>query len=129
MANPKLKSAMKEIEEVLKKHDIAGLVLVATPSDMEYLYAFQPSWSCARLKGNQLEIRAKREQYLTEQHFSETVAATTGMFLSFGTACASAIGDFEAISSAIAAQLGPGVQLDHFTRQEPQPPDQEKPNS
>lgn len=124
MSNPTLKAAMKEIDAVLKKHDLAGFVLISTPSDMEYMYAFQPTWSCARLDGNRLEIRAKREQYLTEKDYADTIAATTGIFMSFGTACARAIGDFEQITAAIAQQVGPRASISHFTRSEnPEPPE------
>lgn len=49
--SPKLRQAMEEIKDVLKKHDIAGLVMLHTPPrHSEYLMHIVPSYSCAKFE-------------------------------------------------------------------------------
>jgi len=43
--NPVLEQAAKEIAEILKKHDIAGVVQLFTPGFNKYAMNLQPSWS------------------------------------------------------------------------------------
>lgn len=43
--NPVLEQAAKEIAEVLRKHDIAGVVQLFTPGFNKYAMNLQPSWS------------------------------------------------------------------------------------
>ena len=57
--SPKLKMAMEEIKAVLKKHDIAGFVLIHTPGFVEYLNHINPSYSCAFVQGEQLRVKLK----------------------------------------------------------------------
>jgi hypothetical protein len=45
--SPKLKIAMDEIKQVLKKHDIAAFLVLHTPGFAEYLNHVNPSYSCA----------------------------------------------------------------------------------
>lgn len=44
--SPKLKKAMREIETILKAHDIAGSVVLHTPGYSEYLLHVFASYSC-----------------------------------------------------------------------------------
>lgn len=43
----RLKIARTEIEAVLKKHDLAGVVVLHTPGMSEFFYDIRPSYSCA----------------------------------------------------------------------------------
>lgn len=43
----RLKVARTEIEAVLKKHDLAGVVVLHTPGMSEFFYDVRPSYSCA----------------------------------------------------------------------------------
>jgi len=62
--SPKLKRVMAEIEAILKKEDIAGLVVLHTPGHAELLTRLDPSYSCAKIEANgQLRIRAKAEDF------------------------------------------------------------------
>jgi pyrroline-5-carboxylate reductase len=87
MPDPKLQSAMAEIKAVLKKHDCAALVTLASPSHTEYLYEVAPSWSCAWLQpmpdGFAIRMRSKLKDYPSKEAQKKTVEATTGMFLAF----------------------------------------------
>lgn len=53
--SPKLKTAMEEIKEILRKHDIAAVVILHTPGHSEYLNHFKTSYSCASID----ELQAK----------------------------------------------------------------------
>lgn len=57
--SPKLKIAMDEIKTILKKHDIAGFILLHAPGFSEYLNHVSPSYSCAKLEPEQLRFRLK----------------------------------------------------------------------
>ena len=57
--SPKLKTAMEEVKAVLKKHDIAGFVLLHTPGFIEYINQINPSYSCAFIQDGQLRVRLK----------------------------------------------------------------------
>lgn len=50
--SPKLKIAMDEIKQVLKKHDIAGFVVLHTPGFTEYLNRVDPSYSSTFMDEN-----------------------------------------------------------------------------
>lgn len=57
--SPKLKKAMEEIKAVIKKHDIAGMVVLHTPGHSEYFIALSPSYSCAKVEHGQVRVKAK----------------------------------------------------------------------
>lgn len=62
--SPKLKKAMEEIKGILHKHDIAGLVVLHTPGNAEYLLELSPSYSRVKidpLKGT-MRIRARLKE-------------------------------------------------------------------
>ena len=61
--SPKLKLAMTEIKAILKKHDIAGSFVIHTPGHSEYLNSFETSYSCVKVDGDNIRIRAKAEDY------------------------------------------------------------------
>lgn len=62
MSDPKLKEAMSEITAILKKHDIAGVINLVSPTHSEFRYEIDPNWGCGywedkdkglfRFKGN-----------------------------------------------------------------------------
>lgn len=45
--SPKLKKAMEEIKEILKKNDIGGSIILHTPGFVEFILELTPSYSCA----------------------------------------------------------------------------------
>jgi hypothetical protein len=61
--SPKLKRIMAEIKEILDREDVAGYVVIHTPDSghqfSEYLAKFDPSYSCAKLEGDHLRVKAK----------------------------------------------------------------------
>ena len=57
--SPKLKKAMQEIKAILQNYDIAGSIVLHTPNHSEFLLQISPSYSCAKLEGDNLRVRAK----------------------------------------------------------------------
>lgn len=80
--SPKLKRVMAEIEAILKKEDIAGLVVLHTPGHAELLTRLDPSYSCAKIESNgQLRIRAKAEDFGGDKEKrNEILRTTSNMF-------------------------------------------------
>lgn len=86
MPDPNLKAAVEEINEILKRRDIAGMIFLASPTHTEVKHEFSPSWSCAKMEGPVLRIRAKQEDYPSKEHHQLAVTNTTGMLLGFSDA-------------------------------------------
>ncbi len=61
--SPKLKIAIEEIKEILKKHDIAAVVVLSAPDFVEYLTRIDPSYSCASFIEGGIRVRAKKEDF------------------------------------------------------------------
>lgn len=83
MADPKLKEAMAEIMGILEKHDIAGQVVLASPTHAEFRTRFNPTWSCAVVTEEGLRMRAIAEELGSKEAVNQTLEATVHMFSSF----------------------------------------------
>lgn len=61
----RLKIARIRIEQVLKEHDLAGVVLLHTPGMVEFFYDIQPSYSCCWIDeaAQMLRVKSKRADY------------------------------------------------------------------
>ena len=79
--SPKLKNAMEEIKEVLRKHDIAGVVVLHSPGFGEFLLKVNPSYSCASIDelNGMMKFRAKREDFNNEAEMRNRVEDTSNM--------------------------------------------------
>lgn len=55
----RLKVARTEIEAILRKHDLAGVVVLHTPGMTEFFYDVRPSYSCAWIDEQQSRVRVK----------------------------------------------------------------------
>lgn len=55
----RLKIARTEIEALLKKHDLAGAVVLHTPGMTEFFYDIAPSYSCAWIDEAGQKVRVK----------------------------------------------------------------------
>lgn len=83
MADPKLKEAMAEIMGVLKKHDIAGQIVLASPTHSEFRMKIDASWSCAFPEeselGMMIRFRCKKDEIpdkeLRRKRIEETLHA------------------------------------------------------
>lgn len=74
--NPRLKSAMEDIKDVLKKYDIAGSVLLCSGEQSEYLSwiaaPYGPSWSCLYKDKAGIRFRAKAKTGGFHERFKYT---------------------------------------------------------
>ncbi len=111
---------MEEVKVVLAKHDIAGVVLLASQTHTEYLYEFSTSWSCAKIEGDQLHIKAKREHFPSKEAHVKCVTETVGMLAGFGDVMAQAL---DAMTRVLRA-LGQQFEIAHQSRHEPPHPTQ-----
>jgi len=75
--SPKLKEAMAEIKAILKKHDIAGHVVLHEPGFSEYLLAIEPSWSLLRFDKNQIRFRSKLEDFTGDRDAQHQASENT----------------------------------------------------
>jgi hypothetical protein len=79
--SPKLKKAMEEMKAIIKKYDIAALIVLHSPGNSEYLNAITPSYSCMKWNGDELRIRAKLKEDFNgdKKSMEEKLAATSNM--------------------------------------------------
>lgn len=115
--------AMEEIKAVLRKHDVAGLVVLHKPGFGEYYFRLDPTYSCARHdeKSGTIRVRAKaaelpggaaeRQQKLADtanmlKVLCEVGMDTIGMLLQVS----------EMVDKATDAEHGPGSGSSHTTQ-------------
>lgn len=80
----RLKVARLEIEAVLKKHDLAGAVVLHTPGMAEWFYDIQPSYSCAWIdeKKSAMRLKSKLADYGGDAELQRHDQAATANMLS-----------------------------------------------
>lgn len=107
--SPKLKKAMEEIKAILKKHDIAGSVILHTPGFSEYLNHIEPSYSLMWFENGRCRIKAKKDN----KHLADTV----NMIHHFGTISGQQALAYMDLEDQLKAQMdidhGPGNHTDH----------------
>ena len=55
--NPRLKAALREIEEVMHRHDVAGVCVLQVPTHCQFYVKFDPSHSLAYMKGKTFSVK------------------------------------------------------------------------
>lgn len=60
--SPRLKKAAQEIKEILDKHDIAGVVVLHTPGNSEYLVKLDPTYSCVKTENGGYRIKSNLQE-------------------------------------------------------------------
>lgn len=105
----RLKVARLEVEAVLRKHDLAGVVVLHTPGMVEFFYDIRPSYSCAWIDESipMLRVKSKLAEYdgnaVNQRHDQ---AATANMTRSFEDALGHAWGMFLDVSRVIDQAFG-----------------------
>lgn len=92
--SPKLKKAVEEIKDILKKNDIAGFVVLHTPGFSEYLNHVQTSYSCATVTPDGIMLRLKESEIGREKaikladgtfnmitHLTNAIASNAEMYI------------------------------------------------
>jgi len=111
----RLKVARTEIEAVLKKYDLAGVVVLHTPGMSEFFHDIRPTYSCAwideaasmvRVKSLGADYGGDREAQVRDQ------AATANMAAALADNLTSAAGMFDEVQRVIDSL----VQAEHTPR-------------
>ncbi|MES2959766.1 MAG: hypothetical protein V4792_16375 [Pseudomonadota bacterium] len=94
----RLKIARTEIEALLKKHDLAGVVCLHTPGMSEFFYDLRPSYSCVTLDetAGRVHVKSKLSDYggdaLAQRH-DQAASANMAEALADGLDCAARMFD------------------------------------
>jgi hypothetical protein len=97
----KLKVARLEIEAVLKKHDLGGLVVLHTPGMSEFFYEVNPSWSCLTIDEavGHVRVLSKLENFGGDKRRQgESQAATAELAFALAEQCTEAARMFSQVS-------------------------------
>lgn len=116
MPDKRLQAAMEEIKATLRKHDVAGLVILNSPTHLEFLYGLSPSWACTEIApSGRLRIVANPEKYPDAAKREATVNNTIGMVTAMHTMLGQMAGNMQALLS----QLGTRFDIFQSFRSEP----------
>lgn len=123
MPDPKLKTAMEEIKAVLKKHDIGGVVVLASETHMEYLHEIAPTWSCVRFEAGEggvygVRVRALAKDFPSKQAHQKCLSDSIGMIMGF----ANALEHSRELMMVIIRMVGNKIPFEHMTKHEPPAP-------
>lgn len=87
MYSLKLKTAMSEILEILKRHDIAGRIILHEPGFSEYSLHLNPSWSCMSWVDNSIEVKSLLADYATAEDQNQVISNSINMLKHFSRYC------------------------------------------
>jgi hypothetical protein len=118
MPDPKLVAAMEEIKAVLKKHDVGAVVVLSSPTHMEFLREYAPTWSCVTVEqhpgGHALRIRAHLADFESPQARKKCLEDSIGMLAGFADALTEEKEQLLVMLKVIGEQIG----FDHITKDE-----------
>ncbi|HMR18063.1 MAG TPA: hypothetical protein PKA53_02080, partial [Sphingobacterium sp.] len=117
----KLKRVMQEIKDILSREDIAGIVVIHEPGYSEQLVKLDPTYSCAKIKGNNIEFKGKKEHYGGDtKRRDKVVADTANMFHHLNTGMGGIIMPLIDLEEQLNEKLNPdhsgGGFTDHNTQ-------------
>ena len=76
----KLKVVAEEIKEILRKHDVAGVVSLHAPGHGEHFIHINPSYSCAYMyNDNEIRFYSKKADYKSPEEQLKKQANTSNM--------------------------------------------------
>ena len=100
MSDPKLKEVMAEVRAVLRKHDVAGYMILASPIASEFGLEIDPSWSAVRWEDKntgKLRIKASTKE-LGQDAAHKLVDNTVHMIFAMGDLCNHGFQQFTSIA-------------------------------
>lgn len=71
--------AANEIQEILKKYDIAGVVLLHTPGFIQYELRLDPAYSCVEFATNRFKIHPPAPDLSDEKKDKKMISETVNM--------------------------------------------------
>lgn len=105
---------MEEIKDVLEKHDICGVVMLASQTHVEHFTKVHASWSCARYDGEMVRFYAKLEDFPSLEAQKECVTDTIGIMVGLMDVCR----DMADQLQKLLEHLSHKFQITHRTRAE-----------
>lgn len=122
MPDEKLLAVIEEIKALLIKHDVAGMVWLASQDSTQYLHQLSPTWSCASFEPalGGIRFRAKRIDFASREEHVKCLQNTIGMLASFLDVAILA----EENLNKILGLVGQSVVFDYVSRHEPPKPPQ-----
>lgn len=86
--NKEILPVLDEISQVLAKHDMAGLFMVANKTHCDWRMEIAPSWSCASIENDGqrylIRVKSKLSDYPSREAQKECQERTVGTFVTFG---------------------------------------------
>jgi hypothetical protein len=104
--------AHAEIEAILQKYDLAGLVILSTQERANYNVHLSPSWSCITFEGQRLRFNTLDKPPEQRPQFA---LASTGLVMGLIDTTRHCHGQLE----GVARMLGQHLQISHISRLDP----------
>lgn len=114
MPDPVIQTAIREIQAVLHKHDLAAFVLVSSPTHTQYLIALEASWHVVREEGHGIRLRCKAADFPSPEAHKRALTASVGLIAGFAD-CAR---DQAEKLTELLAMIGSQVAFGHISREE-----------
>jgi hypothetical protein len=119
--SPKLKKAMQEIQDILSKHDIAGVVVIHTPGHTEYLNKLDPTYSCVTFTGDKLRFKSQLADYngdktAWKQKTADSVDMMHGISMTLGRLSLPLMDMSAELDSQLIIERGPSGHSSHTTQ-------------
>lgn len=82
MMTPDLAPAAAEIEAVLKKHNLVGLIIVSNETHADWIMSIDRDWTCCHFEGEFLRVRTPKDKPIKERMlFLRNTIATFSVFV------------------------------------------------
>jgi hypothetical protein len=117
--NKDLAPAIAEINAILKKHDIMGLVMVTNQTHADWAMHVETSWTCTKFEGNALRIRCKKEEVPDLETRKNLVKNTAGSFIAFVDLMRKMTENCAGILQCLHRA---GIEVEHVSKEEPPEP-------
>ncbi len=78
MPDPKAEICRLEVQAVLKKHEMMGIVVIASPTHSSFAMVSDTPWSCCQDVPEGFRIRSKRAEFETAEEHQKVTTATIG---------------------------------------------------
>lgn len=118
MPDPKLKKAAEEIKSILRKHDIAGVVVLASASHMEFVRHLEADWLALKIEvvngKTAVRFRCKRADYPTKEAWEKQMKDTIGTLIGFLDCWRNDVEAFDFLLKTVAQK----VKIEHMTKLE-----------
>ena|ERR1019366_5398676 len=109
MADQKLKEAAAEIASILKKHDIAGHVILVSKTHAEFMFKLDPTWSAIRREGDHIRIKAVKAELGSNKVVKEKMELTAHILCQVKDLTAQGFG----VADRIIAELEKNFKIEH----------------